>query len=99
MKKEFAIKVLKRIKEVQLNHMRLKKLGVDLIDYEDGIGLLEEGVAILFTKDDKGFEMALADVQWWLYDKVDKIITLKDKSKVDVNTPEAFINWLEKHYR
>ena len=46
----------------------------------------------------KNFEKALNDVQWWLYEKVDKIITLGDKSKVDVNTPEAFIDWLERWY-
>ena len=98
MKKEFAIRTLKRIKEIKETYHKLKALGVDLIDYENGVNLLEESVALLFVKDEKNFEKALNDVQWWLYEKVDKIITLGDKSKVDVNTPEAFIDWLERWY-
>lgn len=98
MKKEFAIRTLKRIKEIQATYHKLKALGVDLIDYENGVNLLEESVALLFVKDEKNFEKALNDIQWWLYENVDKIITLGDKSKVDVNTPEAFIDWLERWY-
>ena len=57
MKKKFAIKTLKKIKEIQETYHKLKALGVDLIDYENGV-----------------------------------------KSKVDVNTPEDFINWLDSWY-
>ena len=98
MKKEFAIRTLKRIKEIQETHHKLKALGVDLIDYENGVNLLEESIALLFVKDEKNFEKALNDVKWWLYENVDKIITLGDKSKVDVNTPEDFIDWLDRWY-
>ena len=56
MKKEFAIKTLKRIKEIQETYHKLKALGVDLIDYENGVNLLEESVALLFVKDEKNFE-------------------------------------------
>ena len=99
MKKEFAVRTLKRIKEIQQTHHELKALGIDLIDYENGINLLEESIALMFTTDENDFEKALDDVQWWLYENVDKILTLKDKTKVDVNTPEAFIDWLEKWYK
>ena len=99
MKKEFAVRTLKRIKEIQQTHHNLKALGIDLIDYENGINLLEESIALMFTADENDFEKALDDVQWWLYENVDKILTLKDKTKVDVNTPEAFIDWLEKWYK
>lgn len=95
----FAVKTLKRIKEIQQTHYKLKALGIDLIDYENGVDLLEESIALMFTKNENDFEKALDDVQWWLYENVDKIITLKDKTKVDVNTAEAFINWLEKWYK
>ena len=98
MKKEFAIRTLKRIKEIQETYHKLKVLGVDLIDYENGVNLLEESVALLFVKDEKNFEKALNDVKWWLYENVDKIIMLGDKSKVDVNKPEAYIDWLERWY-
>ena len=86
MKKEFAIRTLKRIKEIQETYHKLKALGVDLIDYENGVNLLEESVELLFVKDEKNFEKATNDVQWWLYEKE------------DVNTPEAFIDWLERWY-
>ena len=98
MKKEYAIRTLKRIKEIQETHHKLKAFGVDLIDYENGVNLLEESIALLFIKDKKNFENALNDVQWWLYEDVDKIITLSDKTKVDVNRPECFIDWLEMWY-
>ena len=99
MKKEFAVRTLKRIKEIQQTHRKLKALGIDLIDYENGVNLLEESIALMFTTDENDFEKALDDVQWWLYENVDKIITIKDKTKVDVNTPEAFIDWIEKWYK
>ena len=99
MKKEFAVKTLKRIKEIQQTHDKLKALGIDLIDYENGINLLEESIALMFTENENDFEKAIDDVQWWLYENVDKILTLKDKTKVDVNTPEAFIDWLNKWYK
>jgi hypothetical protein len=59
---------------------------------------LEESIVLLFVKDENNFEKALNDVQWWLYENVDKIIKIGNKSKVDVNTPEAFIEWLDMWY-
>ena len=100
MKKEFAVRTLKRIKEIQQTHHKLKALGIDLIDYENGINLLEESIALMFTTDENNFEKALNDVQWWLYDNVDKVININyNDTKVDVNTPEAFIDWLNKWYK
>lgn len=96
MEKEFAVRTLNRIKQIQSTYHKLRDLGVDLINYEDGVNLLEESVVLLFVKDEKKFEQALDNVQWWLYESVDKIITLNDKSEVDVNTAEAFIDWFEK---
>ena len=99
MKKEFAVRTLKRIKEIQQTHHKLKALGIDLINYENGINLLEESISIMFTENENDFEKSIDDVKWWLYANVDKIITLKDNTKVDVNTPEAFIDWLNKWYK
>jgi hypothetical protein len=98
MKKEFAIRTLKRIKEIQETYHKLKAFGVDLVDYENGVNLLEESIALLFVKDEENFEKALNNVQWWLYENVDKIITPGDGSEVDVNTPEDFIDWLDRRY-
>ena len=99
MKKQFAVKALKRIIQIQKRHRIAKRLGIDLIELDNGVELLEESIATLFTKKDKDFELALNDVQWWLYENVDKIITLQDKTKLDVTTPESFIDWLEDWYK
>jgi hypothetical protein len=99
MKKQFAIKTLKRIKEIHETYFKLKELGVDLTEYESGVNLLEESIALLLTNNEASFEKALNDVQWWLYEKVDKVITLEDGTKVDVNSPEAFVEWVEDWYR
>jgi hypothetical protein len=77
MKKEFAVRTLKRIKEIQQTHHNLKALGIDLIDYENSVNLLEESIALMFTENENDFEKALNDVQWWLYDNVDKVINIK----------------------
>jgi hypothetical protein len=99
MKKEFAVRALKRIKEINETYDKLKVLGIDLLDYENGINLLEESIALMFIENENDFERALNDVQWWLYENVDKIITLKDNTKVDVNKPEDFIDWINKWYK
>lgn len=97
-KKDYAVKVLKRIKKIQENYHKLKELGVDLIDYEDGVNLLEESIAVLFSKDDKTFENILNDVQWWLYEGVEKKITYNDRV-ILVTEPEDFIDWIQEHYK
>lgn len=40
MKKELSVRILQRIKTIQDNYRKLKELGVDLIDYENGVNLL-----------------------------------------------------------
>lgn len=34
------------------------------------------------------------DIEWWLYEDVDKIITLNNKTEIDVTTPEALYDYL-----
>lgn len=98
MKEEFAIRALERIKEIQETYSKIKALGIDLIDYENGVDLLEESITILFVDDEADFESALDMVQWWLYDKSEKVITLSDKTKIDVSTPEEFIEFIRSSY-
>ena len=98
MKKKYAIKALLRIKAIQENCHKLKALGVDLIDYENGVNLIEESIALMFVESDKDFETALDVIQWWLYDNVDKVLGVAGKV-VNVNSAEAFVDWLEKWYR
>lgn len=97
MKKNYSVKTLKRIKEIQGNYRKLKALGVDLIDYENGVSLLVESIVIMCVGE-KDFESALNDVQWWLYEKVEKVIIVKRK-KYNVENPEAFIDWLINFYK
>ncbi len=99
MKKEFAVRALKKIKEIQKHHAQLKKLGVSFELHENIADSLEEAICILFTDNDKDFEKALADVQWWLYENVEKVILVVNLEKIDVKTPEKFIDWLEKFYK
>jgi hypothetical protein len=100
MKKEFAIRALNRIKEMDAKLNNLSLLGIDL---EDLIGnytnLAEEAIALLFTVNDtdKVFEKCLDDVLWWLYDKTDKIITINGIQN-DLNKVENFVDYLDNHY-
>jgi hypothetical protein len=100
MKKEFAIRLLNRIKEMDAKLNNLSLLGIDL---EDWIGtytnLAEESVAMLFTVNDKDkdFEKCLDDVLWWLYDKTEKIITINGIQN-DVTEVENFVEYLENNY-
>lgn len=97
-KKEFAVKILNRIKQIQATYRILRNNGVDLLEYENGVNLLEESIALLFTDNEDSLEKALSDVQWWIYEDVKKIITMKDK-KINVELPGDFINWLEEFYK
>ena len=98
LRKQYAIRALQRIREIHHRQQQLSKLGVDLIEYEDGVNLLEESISLLFTTDSRRFDNALQDVQWWLYDKVNKVITIDSKNEVDVNKTEDFIDWLAQWY-
>lgn len=91
-KKDFAVNALKRILEIQETHQKLRALGVDLIEYENGVNLLEEAVSILICEKEGALDDALEMVQWWLYNDVEKVITINGSS-VDVETPEAFVDW------
>jgi hypothetical protein len=98
-KKQFAVKALKRILEIQSNYQELKKLGVDLINYENGVSLLEESIGlILFDDEEKFQEHVFIDVQWFLYENVKKEVQVDD-TIIDVSTPEAFIEWLSSFYQ
>lgn len=46
----------------------------------------------------KNFEAILADISWWIYDEIGKIITLKNGEKLDLNEVGNFVSWLENNY-
>jgi hypothetical protein len=98
MRKEFAIKALNRIKEMNAKLKNLYDLGIDL---EDWIGsytnLAEEAIAVLFTDNEKDFELCLEDVLWWLYSTDSMLITV-DGAQYNVSNAEHFVEYLEKNY-
>jgi hypothetical protein len=85
MKKEFIIRSLKKIKKVVSTNQKLYEFGVDLYNYDTCIDILEEAIVLLFTNDDKKFECILNDVQWWLYEEVEKIIHRPNDLNIDVS--------------
>lgn len=103
MKKQFAINALKKIKAINLNATKLAKLGVNVWDLQSGVDLLEEGIAAMFTDNEKDFETALEHISWWVYEKCEKVIHFKhgtpEASTIEVITPEQFIEWLEGWYQ
>lgn len=52
----------------------------------------------MMSNTEQQFEKVLADVQWWLYEDVEKVIYIKGQPDIDVSTPESFIDFLGKHY-
>lgn len=99
MKKEFVKKALQRIKDQQPKYSALKALGVDVMELQDQlINIIEESISVLLSNnDDKKHDLILQDIQWWLYENVDKIISY-DENKVDVNSLDNYVNWMFEHY-
>jgi hypothetical protein len=98
MKKEFAIKALNRIKEMNAKLNNIYELGIDI---EDFLGtytnLAEEAIAVLFTDNEKDFELCLEDVLWWLY-KTDSMLITVDGAQYNVSNAEHFVEYLENNY-
>jgi len=98
MKKEFAIKALNRIKEMDAKLNNLAELGIEI---EEFLGtytnIAEEAVAMLFTDNDKDFELCLEDILCWLY-KTDGMLITENWCKYSVKLTEHFVDYLEKNY-
>ena len=95
MKKEYIKKTLLRIKGLQDESSKLlTEFGIDLIEYNEGlISCLEESIVVLLAKDEKQFELIMDDIQWWLYEGVDKVITVNGV-RHDVNNIDDYVTWL-----
>ena len=98
MKKKFAIEALKKIKEISEKTHTLYKLGVDLIEFENGTELLTKSLALLLVGE-KDYKEAIDDIDWWLYEDVEKKIYLNGKKTIDVETAEQFVDWLVDWYK
>jgi hypothetical protein len=53
---------------------------------------------MILSETEKEFEFTLNEVQWWLYERVDKKYYLSD-SDVDVSKPEDFIDFLLNNHK
>lgn len=98
MKKKFAIESLKKIKEISEKTHTLYKLGVDLIEFENGTEPLTKSIALLLVGE-KDYKEAIDDIDWWLYEDVEKKIYLNGKKTIDVETAEQFVDWLVDWYK
>lgn len=98
-KRSFAIRALTRLREEHEKKQKIAKMGIDLTEYTDStVNLLEEAITLsMCYTDDSFFDKILADVQWWLYGKVDKKI-LTDKGWHYVESVEHFVDFILGHY-
>ena len=95
---KFMVDSLNKIKAYQERKHELFILGIDISELQPQIiDNLEESLAWLVTNKPLEVGLVLDDIQWWLYEKVNKIITVKEK-KWDVNKVEDFVKWLFKFY-
>lgn len=69
-----------------------------MMEYDDPtISLLEEAIPTMYAKTETEYEEILGWVQWWLYENVEKIITLNGK-KEDLTNVGDFVDYIEKYY-
>ena len=89
--KNHIVKALNKVIERNELIGRLYGMGVNLMELDDTYTTLtEDSIAFLICGNNLEFYKAIReDIGWWLYDDVEKIITLKDESKVDVTEAET----------
>jgi hypothetical protein len=99
MNKKFVVKTLILLKERRNLISQLCKLKINLLEFEEEImDNLEESIVIILSNGKEvNFEPILSDVSWWLYEKIDKVITVNG-NKLDVNEAKAFVDFIENHY-
>lgn len=98
MKKEFIIEVLTKIKELNHKVHLLYKLGVNIIDLDLAISTLEKTIpVILVDAENDNYKDINGLVGWWLYENVDKVLTIEDE-KINVENIEDFVNFLIDEY-
>lgn len=95
---EFISNTLDELKVISSNQQKLYELGVNLIDYNDGVNLLEKALTLLLTNNVENIPLIKGDIEWWLYENVNKIIYYNDAEPINVTTSIDFVNWVIKHY-
>ena len=89
---EFCASILERIKTEVDKRNVLYDYGVDLINYENEYTFcLMDSLCFILNKIKK--MNWKEEIEWWLYESVDKIIYYKDK-KISVETAQQLLNFL-----
>lgn len=102
-KKTFTIKVLNDLKNHSNKITEAYRLGIDLIEFnnenEFEIDLIHS-LAYILLNDNLDFNTCITDIEWFLYEQVDKIIYLEDNiNQIDVSTCELYVDWLFDFYK
>lgn len=97
--KEFVKKCLDLINKRSRFSSNLYKLNIDISNLDLGEDLIVEGVARLiltYKKDqtDKKLKFINDDIEWWLYENVDKKIYFDKDDFVDVNKIDDYVDYL-----
>lgn len=102
MKRDFCITTLDAILRQTEKRNKACNLGIDLIYYDHDFNTkLEESISIILAKDKAQQKLIIKDVEWWIYEDVEKVIVYpkrKKNNKIDVSTPAKFIDWIINHY-
>jgi hypothetical protein len=93
-KKKYIIDAIKATNKIIDARDAAYALGIDLSNYDGGIDELVTLVAVCVARKKSQVQKIERDVYWWLYDSSPKKITLDDKSVVDVEKLDSFVNWL-----
>ena len=84
--KDFIIKSLTEIKNIQEKKSQALNLGIDMLDFPDAVDIAIKSISrLLGGKEDY--------ITWWLYEDVKKIIYDGD-TEFDVEKVEDFVEWL-----
>lgn len=84
--KDFIIKSLTEIKNIQEKKSQALELGIDILDFPDAVDIAIKAISrLLGGKEDY--------ITWWLYEDVNKIIYDGDE-EFNVEKVEDFVEWL-----
>jgi hypothetical protein len=91
--------ILEKVKALDEKTSKLYKLGIDIIELDSATSTLLETIPYLMEIpfDKEKFDMITDDVNWWLYEEVEKIITVEGVAN-NVEKVEDFLEFLFKHY-
>lgn len=97
--REHIIEILTKIKEIDATVHLAYDLGIDIINFDNGVALLEKSIPVLLREEkDDQFKWIDDLVGWWLYETVEKIIIVDENTKINLEKVEDFTDYLIKEY-